>query len=254
MKKIKKILLAVLSVFIFLFTTNMHTTYANNSTDKLILNSDSTTITIKDVNSKIILKVVNNKSKITYLYTISQDKIFIKAFDKNNNLIKSEDLTSATVAYNFSVISPKLVLKARSPISWGKVVKTNWPFKQTLWYQMGHRNKTTYMRIGCKARYTINYNDLSNWQIRRCEWYSKSIRLCNKYYQQLLGKLISADALALAVALAFSLLSNGAALAVIAPALTAAFKIPGEVADLVAKATNEYADADYFYDIIKVWA
>ncbi|EMD16325.1 hypothetical protein HMPREF9943_01446, partial [Eggerthia catenaformis OT 569 = DSM 20559] len=113
----------------------------------------------------------------------------------------------------------------------------------------------TYMRIGCKARYTINYNDLSNWQMKRCEWYSKSIRYCNNYMNELnlyfFGGIITSCAI---VEYALPLIKGGVVWAAVIAAIVGAFEVIAHCAELSAKAANEYADADYFYDVIKVWA
>ena len=167
-------------------------------------------------------------------------------------MIEFKNLTSEKVNKVQLMQSSDNILKARKPISWGKIVKEK--FKKELWYQMGYRNKTTYMRIGCKARYTINYNDLSKWQIRRCEWYSKSIRYCNNYMNRIRSKVDNSLLVTGVVSFILALMNAALGPAGIAIAVTQAFNLGKDIVDLFQKAAKEYSDADYFYGVIKHYA
>ncbi len=91
--------------------------------------------------------------------------------------------------------------------------------------------------------------------MKRCEWYSKSIRYCNNYMNELklyfFGGGITSCAI---VEYALPLIKGGVVWAAVIAAIVGAFEVIAHCAELSAKAANEYADADYFYDVIKVWA
>lgn len=53
---------------------------------------------------------------------------------------------------------------------------------------------------------------------------------------------------------ALPLIKGGVVWAAVIAAIVGAFEVIAHCAELSAKAANEYADADYFYDVIKVWA
>lgn len=225
----------------FLVTFNLHNAFADYA-EKVVFRDKDALVKVNNRGNQRIVEVINYKNHKRFLYTINKSDIQLKTFDAKGKLIESKNLTSEKANKVQLIQSSDKMLKARKPISWGKVIATQPLLQQKLWYQMGYRNKTTYMRIGCKARYTINYNDLSKWQMKRCEWYSKSIRLYNNYTDQL------------SLCFALPLITGGVGIPAAAAAVGAVFGILYKFADLVAKAVNEYADADYFYDVIKVWA
>ena len=253
MKKLRKYTLIILSAFLFLLTSNMHDAFAYNG-EKVVYKDKDAIVKVNDRGNQRIVEVISYKNHKRFLYTINKSDIQLKTFDAKGRPIESGILASKKDDRINPILSSDKMLKARKPISWGKIVETTTIFAQRLWYQMGYRNKTTYMRIGCKARYTINYNDLSSWQIKRCEWYSKSIRLYNSYMDQLSFCFAGFTIIVSMLRFAFPLITGGLGIPAAAAAVGAAFGVLYKFADLVAKAANEYADADYFYDIIKVWA
>ena len=254
MNKLKKYTLIVLSAFMFLVTFNLHNAFADHA-EKVVFRDKDALVKVNNRGNQRIVEVINYKNHKRFLYTINKSDIQLKTFDAKGKLIEFKNLTSEKANKVQLIQSSDKMLKARKPISWGKVIATQPLLQQKLWYQMGYRNKTTYMRIGCKARYTINYNDLSKWQMKRCEWYSKSIRYCNNYMNELnlyfFGGIITSCTI---VEYALPLLTGGLVWGAVIAAIVGAFGVIAHCAELSAKAANEYADADYFYDVIKVWA
>ena len=236
----------------FLVIFNLHGTFAYHG-EKVVFRDKDALVKVNNRGNQRIVEVISYKNHKRFLYTINKSDIQLKTFDAKGKLIEFKNLTSEKANKVQLIQFSDNILKARKPISWGKIVKEK--FKKELWYQMGYRNKTTYMRIGCKARYTINYNDLSKWQMKRCEWYSKSIRYCNNYMNELklyfFGGIITSCAI---VEYALPLIKGGVVWAAVIAAIVGAFGVIAHCAELSAKAANEYADADYFYDVIKVWA
>ena len=237
----------------FLVTFNLHNSFADHA-EKVVFRDKDALVKVNNRGNQRIVEVINYKNHKRFLYTINKSDIQLKTFDAKGKLIESKSLTSEKANKVQLIQSSDKMLKARKPISWGKVIATQPLLQQKLWYQMGYRNKTTYMRIGCKARYTINYNDLSKWQMKRCEWYSKSIRYCNNYMDRIRSKVDNSLLVTGVVSFILALMNAALGPAGIAIAVTQAFNLGKDIVDLFQKAAKEYSDADYFYGVIKHYA
>ena len=64
-------------------------------------------------------------------------------------------------------------------IKWNKKYTDGWSLTDTMWYRTGTKdNKVSYLKIGLKATYTINYTKLSDKKQGKCDEYKKAIRNC----------------------------------------------------------------------------
>lgn len=62
-------------------------------------------------------------------------------------------------------------------ITWHKKYKEGWSNSNNFWYRTGTKNKKiSYLKIGSKATYTINYTKLSDKKQDKCDEYKKAVR------------------------------------------------------------------------------
>ena len=104
-------------------------------------------------------------------YTYESESIFGKKYEEDE---KEYDLSNHDYENNPFFETQKISYNSKTTEKWD----------DKYWYRYGSKKKKSYLEIGCKAKYLIRTDNLSDKKEAKCTKYTDSIKKCNSNYNK----------------------------------------------------------------------
>ena len=211
MKKWISLVLAVI-IGVLCFVPTFATEYTTISVDADMPAVEADSITTLEENGRTytIEKWSNDSSATVSVTDESTNEIFLVNVSNDLNSVEVSDYqykgkiagkkyykkktTKSHVGKTETTERVENVLMSLCPVVRADAASISWKTKYTtpaigsnkdkIWYQLGTSGKTTYLKIGCKATYKINYSSLNSTPAGKCDKFREEVQDCISYYKK----------------------------------------------------------------------
>jgi hypothetical protein len=154
-------------------------------TQKVVCDGVEYKIKTQKIGAKVLSEIEGGNKKVKMVYE-GNNKIELTGYVRVNNeykVVSSKKINSSYIANAKNVVDNNAIANdVHVCANWGGKTSTNASWGTPYWYRSKVEKGKSYLNIGCKASYTINYSDLSKEKKERCDKFKSYVKESNKQF------------------------------------------------------------------------
>ncbi|MCR5836329.1 MAG: hypothetical protein K6G88_07475 [Lachnospiraceae bacterium] len=154
-------------------------------TQKVVCDGVEYKITTQKNGAKVLSEIEGGNKKVKMVYE-GNNKIELTGYVLANNeykVVSSKKINSSYIANAKNVVDNNIAANGvHVCANWGGKTSTSEFWGTPYWYRTKTESGKSYLNIGCKASYTINYSNLSSDKQKRCDKYKSYVKSSSKSF------------------------------------------------------------------------